>query len=77
MKTDYTVDTVGKFCPVPMIEAVNIIKEMNKGETLTIVSDDPEIKNDMRKWCKFTGNDFLGESEKNNEIEIYIGKITD
>ncbi len=75
METDYTLDTVGKFCPVPIIEAANKIKEINKGETITIISDDPGIKNDIRNWCKITGNDFLGESEKDNEIEVYVRKV--
>ncbi|MBN1292630.1 MAG: sulfurtransferase TusA family protein [Candidatus Latescibacteria bacterium] len=74
MKTDYSVDTVGKFCPVPIIEASNKIKEMTSGETLTVISDDEGIKNDMPNWCSLTGNEFLGMSENNGEISVYIRK---
>jgi len=74
MDTDYTIDTVGKFCPVPIIEAANKIRQMKKGESLTVVSDDEGIRSDMRNWCTMTGNEFLGESERDGEIEVYVRK---
>ncbi|HUT64174.1 MAG TPA: sulfurtransferase TusA family protein [Anaerolineae bacterium] len=74
MKTDYILDTVGKFCPVPIIETANKMKEVALGETLTVISDDAGIKNDIRNWCKITGNEFLGENVKENEIEVYVRK---
>ena len=74
MNTDYTVDTVGKFCPVPIIEASNKIKEMNVGETLTVISDDEGIKNDMPNWCSMTGNEFLGMDDDEGEIRVYVKK---
>ena len=75
MKTDYTIDTVGKFCPVPIIETANKIKEMKVGETLTIISDDVGIKSDMPNWCNMTGNEFLKESEDEGIIKVSIRKV--
>ncbi|HDY87381.1 MAG TPA: sulfurtransferase TusA family protein [bacterium] len=75
MDTDYTIDTVGKFCPVPIIEAANRIKEMNVGETLTVISDDPGIKSDMPNWCSITGNEFLGETEDDEVFKVYVKKV--
>lgn len=75
VQTDYILDTVGKFCPAPIIETSNKIKEMEAGETLTIISDDAEFKGDIMKWCKVTGNEFLGDIEKDGEIEVYIRKV--
>jgi len=74
MKTDYTIDTVGRYCPVPIIETANKIKEMKEGETLTVISDDPGIKSDMPNWCSLTGNECLGMSEENGEISVYVRK---
>ena len=75
MKTDYTIDTVGKFCPVPIIETANKIKEMKVGESLTIISDDVGIKSDMPKWCNMTGNEFLEEYEDEGIIKVFIRKV--
>ena len=74
METDYTIDTVGKFCPVPIIETANKIKEMKAGETLTVISDDVGIKSDMPNWCNMTGNEFLDESEDEGIIKVSIRK---
>ena len=75
MKTDYTVDTVGKFCPVPIIEASNKLKNMKIGETLTVISDDEGIKNDMPNWCSMTGNEYLGIAENDGEIKVFVKKV--
>ena len=75
MKTDSTVDTVGKFCPVPIIEASNKMKEMSVGETLTVISDDEGIKSDMLNWFAMTGNEFLGMTEENGEIKVFVKKV--
>ena len=74
MKTDFTIDTVGKFCPMPIIETSNKIKEMETGETLAVISDDAGIKSDMPNWCSITGNEFLGMSEEKEEISVYVRK---
>ncbi len=74
MKTDYTIDTVGKFCPVPIIETANKIKEMKVGETLTIISDDVGIKSDMPNWCNMTDNEFMEESEDGGIIKVSVRK---
>ncbi len=75
MKTDFTIDTVGKFCPMPIIETSNKIKEMEIGETLAVISDDAGIKSDMPSWCSMTGNEFLGMSEEKEEISVYVRKV--
>ncbi len=77
MQTDHTIDTVGKFCPVPIIEAANTMRSMKTGESLTVVADDEGIRNDMRNWCKMTGNEFLGEDEADGEISVYIRKTAE
>ena len=76
MKTDYTIDTVGKFCPVPIIETANMIKEMKVGETLTIISDDVGIRSDIPNWCNMTGNEFMEESENGGIIKVSVRKAT-
>lgn len=74
MQTDYIIDTVGKFCPVPIIETASKIKEINPGETVTILSDDEGILSDMPSWCEITGNEFLGGSEEQGVYHLYVRK---
>ena len=74
MKTDHILDTVGKFCPVPIIETSTRLKTLTIGETLTVISDDAGIKTDMPHWCEMTGNEFLGMDEDNGEYRVYVRK---
>lgn len=76
METDYTLDTVGKFCPVPVIETSNKIKEMNIDETLAVISDDDGFKPDISNWCSMTGNEYLGDSETDGVFTVYIRKTS-
>ena len=74
MEANYIVDTVGKFCPVPIVETAHKIKEMNIGETVAVLSDDPGIQSDAPNWCKMTGHEFLGSSENDGIFRIFIRK---
>ena len=77
MVTDSTLDTVGKFCPVPIIETARKFDEMKVGETLTILSDDRGIKSDMPNWCSMTGHEFLGGDEEDGVFRVFVRKVRD
>ena len=75
MKTDYTIDTVGKFCPVPIIETGTKMKEMNINETLTVISDDTGFIPDMKNWCSLTGNEYMGDTDEDGIFTAFIRKV--
>ena len=75
MKTDYTLDTVGKFCPVPIIETAAKIKELNVNDTMTIISDDSGFLPDMKNWCNMTGNEYIDDSVEDGIYTVYIRKV--
>lgn len=77
METDHTLDTVGTFCPVPIIETARKIKELQIGETLVVLSDDAGIVTDMPNWCTMTGNEFLESSEENGIYSVVIRKTAE
>ena len=47
MQADVKLDTLGYFCPMPIILTSKKIKEMVLGQVLEVVSDDEGIKKDM------------------------------
>jgi TusA-related sulfurtransferase len=53
------------------------MKEMRIGETLTVISDDEGIRNDMPNWCAMTGHEFLGLSETDGEIRVFMRKAVE
>jgi TusA-related sulfurtransferase len=49
-------DTRGTFCPVPIIETSQAIRNLHAGGVVEVISDDPAIVEDMPAWCKSTGH---------------------
>ena len=63
---DVRLDTLGLFCPMPIIKTSKKIKDLVVGQVLEVVSDDEGIKKDMPAWCETTGHEFLGLEEELN-----------
>ncbi|MEE8372844.1 MAG: sulfurtransferase TusA family protein [Dehalococcoidia bacterium] len=74
MKADSTLDCVGLYCPMPIYQTVNKIKEMAEGQVLEILADDEGIKPDMTAWCEATGNELLGVEEDGGQYKVYVKK---
>ncbi len=65
-KTHQTLDCIGLYCPVPVL---NTRKEMDKlavGEILEVLADDPAAEEDLKSWAKRTGQKII-EIEKTDE----------
>lgn len=54
------VDARGSACPGPLLEAKKGIGTINVGEILEIWSGDARTKEDIPKWAKKVGHEFLG-----------------
>ena len=69
MQADVKLDTLGYFCPMPIIMTS---KELTMGQVLEVVSDDEGIKKDMPAWCENTGHHLMGmEEEQATSGRIY------
>ena len=77
IRPDRTLDTVGLFCPVPIIRTAKLIKEMAPGEVVLVLSDDWGIQVDMPAWCKMSRNELLGIVEEGNVLKAYVRKMED
>ncbi|MGH7256372.1 MAG: sulfurtransferase TusA family protein [Nitrospirales bacterium] len=72
MQKDITLDTLGYFCPMPIIMTSKKIKELSVGQVLEVLSDDEGIKKDMPAWCQTTGHEMVGlEEEDSNSKRVY------
>ncbi len=74
MQANKTLDTRGLACPMPIIKTKKTIDELNEGEILLVIADDPGAKEDFPAWCEQTGNELLKMEEKDEDIYIYIKK---
>lgn len=75
MEADVTLDCVGLYCPMPIIQTSAKMEELEVGEVLEVVADDKGIEADMPAWCRSTGNEFLGLEEEDGEYRVYVRKL--
>jgi len=72
IQADVKLDTLGYFCPMPIIMTSKKIKELQLGQVLEVVSDDEGIKKDMPAWCETTGHEMVGlEEDPDQAKRIY------
>jgi tRNA 2-thiouridine synthesizing protein A len=57
-------DMRGKLCPLPVIELARHIGDVEVGETLTVLADDPAAASDIPAWCRLRGHNYLGARDE-------------
>jgi tRNA 2-thiouridine synthesizing protein A len=67
-------DTVGLYCPVPILKTAEAIRRMQNGEVLHVVSDDRVILIDMPAWCRSNGQRLLHSEQMGREYHLYVQK---
>jgi cysteine desulfurase len=55
------VDSLGKRCPIPVIELAKVIGEVPVGGTVTVLSDDGAARHDIPAWCEMREQEYVGE----------------
>ena len=75
MKADVTVDCIGLYCPMPIVNTSKQIKQMLTGQVLEVIADDAGIKQDMPNWARMTGNEFLGIEEESGQYHVFVRKV--
>ncbi|MDT0323397.1 cysteine desulfurase/sulfurtransferase TusA family protein [Streptomyces millisiae] len=58
---EVTVDSLGKLCPVPVIELARAIGRVPVGGVVTVLADDEAARLDIPAWCAMRGQEYLGE----------------
>ena len=74
VKADDTLDCVGLYCPMPIVNTAKKFQELKNGQVLEILSDDVGILKDMPAWCKATGNEFLSVDDRDGHYALYVKK---
>lgn len=69
-----TIDVRGLYCPEPVFRTKIEIERMTKGETLKILSDDPDSEEDISRWVNRNGHELVSLNKNNNDLEFIIKK---
>lgn len=54
-------DCRGQRCPLPVIALAKRLPEVDVGEVIRVLADDPAAAVDIPAWCRMRGQEYLGE----------------
>ncbi len=74
-EADVTIDTTGKYCPVPIIELAKAIKQVEKGRVVEVIATDPGVETDMPAWCKATRNELVAMVREGKVFRSFVRKL--
>lgn len=69
-------DACGLQCPGPIMTVFNAIKTIDYNDILEVKATDPAFQEDIKTWCKSTGNKLLSVNFENNTFTARIRKET-
>ncbi|HIJ22642.1 MAG: sulfurtransferase TusA family protein [Gammaproteobacteria bacterium] len=69
---EYSIDTQGLLCPMPVIRAQDKVEELQPGDRLEVLSSDPGAMNDIPAWCRINGHTVLEKVQQGREVRILI-----
>ena len=56
---DESLDCIGLFCPEPLFQARNQMDELEVGQVLEILADDPAAEEDLTRFAKRAGHEVV------------------
>ena len=74
MKKKILLDVKGLRCPIPVLRAQKIIKKLNTGDILEVLTTDPKSIQDFKAFCKITNCLFRDFKKKKGVFTILICK---
>jgi len=74
-KIDKTLDCIGLFCPIPLLQTRTALDEIEIGQTLEVFSDDPASESDIKSLVKRTGQVLVKFEDNDGEFHFLIKRI--
>jgi tRNA 2-thiouridine synthesizing protein A len=65
-------DCRGLLCPVPIIELARHIADVEVGQVLAVVADDPAARHDVPAWCRMRQQEYAGEDTADDSTPRYL-----
>ena len=75
MKSNKELDCLGLYCPEPVFRTRLAIDEMEIGETLEVLADDPAAESDIQSLVKHLGQEIIISTKEGDTVRILIKKI--
>ncbi|MER5751191.1 aminotransferase class V-fold PLP-dependent enzyme [Streptomyces sp. NPDC002088] len=70
------VDSLGKLCPIPVIELAKVIGDVPVGGTVRVLSDDEAARLDIPAWCEMRGQEYVGEEPADRGAAYVVRRLS-
>lgn len=67
-----TLDMIGYFCPEPVVRTSEEIANVEVGEILELLADDPSSESDIASWAKRAGHELISVEETEGVYRFLI-----
>jgi len=74
-KIEKKLDCIGLYCPEPVFRTRMALDEMQVGETLEVLADDPAAESDIQNLVKHLEQEIVSSVKEGDTIRIIIRKI--
>jgi tRNA 2-thiouridine synthesizing protein A len=69
-----SLDARGKSCPLPIVLIAKALRNADSGACMTVQADDRAFPEDVRAWCRKTGNELVSLDNRPGYYEAVIRK---
>jgi TusA-related sulfurtransferase len=74
VKPARTLDCVGLYCPEPLLQTRENIDQIEPGEILEVITDDPAAEEDLKRFAKRTGHEVVSFEKNDDQMRFLIMK---
>lgn len=67
---EIVLDTSGTECPIPVLKARKLAKDLKNGMVIKVIATDPLATADFEHYCNQSGYEFLGSYNESEKIII-------
>ncbi|MEU6908215.1 aminotransferase class V-fold PLP-dependent enzyme [Streptomyces coeruleorubidus] len=73
---ELVVDSLGKRCPIPVIELAKVIGDVPVGGLVRVLADDEAARLDIPAWCEMRGHEYVGEEPADRGSMYVVRRVT-
>lgn len=71
---DRTYDASGLLCPLPVLRANRVLRELAPGQVLKVLATDPAAEADFPSYCRQTGHSLVATGRDGATLTFLIRK---
>jgi len=71
-----TLDCIGLYCPQPLLQTREVMDRLAPGEVLEVLATDPAAEEDLKRFAKRAGHEFLLVEDKGDHKRFLIRRGT-